>query len=1336
MQYKKIIITILVVLTISGSFFAFSQKVFGQGVTIDAADVVKNIEKPIRKEAEKTYAQIAATIFKNTLSQFLNKIAYDMAVVVATGAPGQKSLIFDDPNYFLNLGDAVMGNAVDEIARGSGFTNILGTTSLCEPADLTAKVNLLLSFKKPTEPAMPRCSLSQMKKSLAESANSLTNSFSLQNLSLRFEMGDLGEARNSLRKALMVEKYLSSGAGIDGDLSNILKNLEDISDEAAKLIQGIYQKPIDERQAAADGELEGLSNLMVRLNQSQNLINELSGLIVYCNSSAVNCTETSAAGMCGKFISGTQLNCSAAVQAARTYLDQFQRLQTELADGVNNFYTGVLEKAFTVPDANDPKDIANAFNRESNPMGQYFLIKEAKDRDISIKVENEKLLQRISKDCEPKKDPVSGMNVLPSSAACGLFNFAMSKATVSEGSFTGIFSQAMSIFTNTLAGKLMQTWFEKGAANLYDKGKGKSNSSPADLAAGNQPRGKSAAQEKFLTLLQSNFTAGGPFEVLKELTVCPEKGAGPNNCSIDQDFGQAIIERLTLKEAMDKNLLNPKKPFGYIRSGGILAEPSYINGYPYRSMIILRKFRIIPIGWEIAAEWIKNPNKNTAQISYTLKQVVDCYENGPDCSFITPNPNDVDPNPFYHLVDPGWVFLEQPAFCKKQGAGEKILAEESFCSQPDTAGGSCLEYSRNVYRQEYCADEQTCLLKNDDGSCRFYGYCSEDTPFWRLGGASCNQEYNSCQTFGNKEGEDVSYLEHSISNSGCNAGNAGCQWYCEEAPLVCSGGNKNGDPCSDSNDCKDSAGKADGVCRPTDLWKCQGKNLIANPSVENNIIGWTGFGLGNNNPITTFGHESFASLGSESLGGESGFYSDRFSTSAVCTGGSNDGAICTADTDCLGGGVCKNGETIDASVWVNISALSATTNSGAGIRIKAYNAANTQVQFFESERITELSAWKPVHISAPITDITANSFILEVVSYGLNTNALFDDMGLFRGNRISFDKDVKQCDAKNAGCREFLRTVNGANLAFNPGFEIEEKYYTESPIHGSGWYGWHSYASTTAARDESVKRSGKASLRINAAGLSLISPETAGPGYYSLSDGYIYEEYKYMPEDSYTFSIYAKAQTACTDCLNLIGDCRVGNLGESGQGFSLTTSWERYSFDYSKNRTVGGDGDYCRFYVQLSANNIYWIDDAKLEIPPMAGQSGVQATNHKDYGSEKIFLNDTRLACDLEEVGCELYTPVDGNIGIPAVAKTGDQCPVECVGYEAYHEIPSYFDPIEDAALEVIFPNLIPRTATQCTASAAGCEEFTNLDTVSSGGEAKEYFTYLRQCAKPGTTDE
>lgn len=1285
--FAKILIIILLALSISGSVFVFPQRADAQFASLRIPQIAENIWKVITTASEKIYNNAAAAAFKTALSQFLNKMAYDMAVAVATGAPGQKSLIFDDPNYFINLGGAVMGNAVDEIAQESGFTNLLGTTSLCEPADLTTKVNLLLSFKTPTEPVKPSCSLSQMKKSLAESANSFTNSFSLQNLSLRFEMGDLEEARNSLRQALTVEKYLSSGAAIDNELSDILTRLEGISDETAGLIQSIYQKPIDDRQAAADSELEKLSNLMARLNQTQNEISELKGTIVYCNSSAANCAESSAAGMCVDFISigpPPQMNCSAAVQAAQTYIDQFQKFQTDLTEGVNNFYTGVLEKAFTVPDASDPQDIANAFNPPAHDMGKYFLIKEAKDRNINVKIENEKLLQRISKDCEPKKDPISGMNVLPSSAACGMFNFAMSKATVNEETYTGTFSQAISIFTNTLAGKLLQNWFEKGVASLYNKGKGKNTTSAADLASGGAPRGKGAAEEKFLTLLQSNFTAGGPFEVLKELTVCPEKGAGPNNCIIDSDFSQAIAERLTLKEAMDKKLLDPKKPFGYIKSGSILVEPSYLSGYPYRSMIVLRKFRIIPVGWELAAEWIKDPGKNTDKISYTLKQVVDCYENGPQCVF------DPNPNPFYHLVDPGWVFLEQPAFCKRQGAGEKILAEEFVCSQPDTANRTCSEYSRSVYRQEYCADEQTCLLKNDDGSCRFYGYCSLDQPTWKLDGASCNQEYNSCQTYGNEDGANVSYLEHTISNGGCNSGNANCQWYCEEAPLVCSGGSQNGEPCSSNDDCAPTAGGiVDGVCRPTDLWKCQGKNLIGNGGVEINSNGWIGFGTGSNNRIDTSGHESFANLSSaDNSSNESGWRSLPISF--------------------------YGGESVDASGWVNIS----VAGGGASIRLRNLTA-NTIIA--ESEIITELNIWKPVHLAASIS-ADAN-MALELVAYN-NATAMFDDIGFFRGSRISFDKDVKQCEAKDAGCHEFARTTNGANLIFNPSFEIEEKRFSETPA-ASDWYGWYGSSTGSISRDESIQNSGKASLQVDVGvgPAAVIGAETPDPR------SAVEADYKQMLEDSYVFSVYAKAQTACAgNCLSLVGDCKVGAGGESQQAFQLTASWERYSFSYAKSK-IANDGNECRFYVLLNPLNTYWLDDAKLEI-------GTESAGFKDYGSEKIYLNESRLSCDLTEVGCELYAPDNGEAGIPAVARLGDQCLAECVGYETYHEIPSYFDPLEDAVPEIVFPNLIPSTAVQCSAQAAGCEEFTNLDTVASGGEAKEYYTYIRQCAKPGTTDE
>ena len=176
-------------------------------------------------------------------------------------------------------------------------------------------------------------------------------------------------------------KVFDQSSPIYSNFNTALSDLEKTSDDLSGLIQSIYQKPIAERQAAAEGELKKLSEVQTRLILSQNRISQIQELINNCGSESGNCTETGAAGECQYFIaSPVQMNCSAAVSTAQTYHGQFQKLETELTDRMNNLYTGILEKAFVVPDASDPKDIANAFNPESNPMGQFFLSKKLRSR--------------------------------------------------------------------------------------------------------------------------------------------------------------------------------------------------------------------------------------------------------------------------------------------------------------------------------------------------------------------------------------------------------------------------------------------------------------------------------------------------------------------------------------------------------------------------------------------------------------------------------------------------------------------------------------------------------------------------------------------------------------------------------------------------------------------------------------------------------------------------------------------------------------------------------------------------------------------------------------------
>ncbi|MBI5729119.1 MAG: hypothetical protein HY983_02680, partial [Candidatus Magasanikbacteria bacterium] len=110
-------------------------------------------------------------------------------------------------------------------------------------------------------------------------------------------------------------------------------------------------------------------------------------------------------------------------------------------------------------------------------------------------------------------------------------------------------------------------------------------------------------------------------------------------------------------------------------------------------------------------------------------------------------------------------------------------------------------------------------------------------------------------------------------------------------------------------------------------------------------------------------------------------------------------------------------------------------------------------------------------------------------------------------------------------------------------------------------------------------------------------------------------------------------------------------------------------------------------------------------------------------------------ACIPEEVSCNLYTPGAGGEAVPGrytpheiaggQIKWNDECDQSCVGYAAYREMPGRYSVGQPVAY------VIPRSEAVCSAAAAGCTGFTNLQTTSGGLEQVEYFSYLRPCANP-----
>ncbi|MFH1145808.1 MAG: thrombospondin type 3 repeat-containing protein, partial [bacterium] len=173
-------------------------------------------------------------------------------------------------------------------------------------------------------------------------------------------------------------------------------------------------------------------------------------------------------------------------------------------------------------------------------------------------------------------------------------------------------ADAVGIFLNSLGQNLMKQLFQKGfnpgAESQYR------TTGPNPLSFGSS---QEAAEQFFLELGKPEVLAGGNLNVLNEFINCPREFKDINNCVITEKFKSAIEQKLTVKEAIDKGLLDPTLPFGFIAGD---QAPEYDQGYPYRSLVILRKYRVIPISWELAALYINKLNQGTIKYGQAVEE--------------------------------------------------------------------------------------------------------------------------------------------------------------------------------------------------------------------------------------------------------------------------------------------------------------------------------------------------------------------------------------------------------------------------------------------------------------------------------------------------------------------------------------------------------------------------------------------------------------------------------------------------------------------------------------------------------------------------------------------
>ncbi len=431
-------------------------------------------------------------------------------------------------------------------------------------------------------------------------------------------------------------------------------------------------------------------------------------------------------------------------------LYQYQRPQPKctFSELRNNWDNAIQSATFL-------RDFQNYFEPTSNDLGIALSIQSNFLEEINFESSSIGKQLEIDQGWLGIKNPVSGRIETPTSLQRKM---AESDIIKDEGvvKFTGdALIDALNIFLNQLAIQLMRNLLYGGLSKGGGGGGGVYDFQ-ADTSSGG---GINAAKEKFRKIVQPKFNVRGDYNILAELTQCPDPNrAGPTNCVITDRFRQAIQDKKTVGQAMDEGLLNSEGIFGF---SGKNLEPLYVyENYPYRSMLILRKFRILPVGWEVAANYI---NENIGQSIngieiklMTLQEMVDCFEAKED---------ETENEWCRGLVDPNWVLKAPLNYCARSGYGPETFGE------PQLVNGQYVI----ARKDNYCADEQACIKENADGSCEVYGYCTEERRTWNFGSNSCNPLYNTCETFTADNGSSISYLKNTLDF--CDASGAGCQSY-------------------------------------------------------------------------------------------------------------------------------------------------------------------------------------------------------------------------------------------------------------------------------------------------------------------------------------------------------------------------------------------------------------------------------------------------------------------------------------------------------------------------------------------------------------------------------
>jgi hypothetical protein len=242
--------------------------------------------------------------------------------------------------------------------------------------------------------------------------------------------------------------------------------------------------------------------------------------------------------------------------------------------------------------------------------------------------------------------------------------------------------------------------------------------------------------------------------LIEEFALCPDTKAGGenipsiNNCVITDKFHDAVAasaggKALTVQDAILQRALDPNLSLIGPGDARNLQKRCFEQGYCYGNLVKLRKARILPVGWEIAAKLAETQNKPV-----TLGEAIAGFY-------------DIK-STWYHLIDPTWLLTAPLQRCRVEGYNDMLYAKGSDS------------------RQEVCVDTQDCIRTDKNGKCiGGWGYCRAEENVWKLNGDQCPGQYDSCLNLTRSNGKSFNYLKNTLAESAslCNENNVGCKWY-------------------------------------------------------------------------------------------------------------------------------------------------------------------------------------------------------------------------------------------------------------------------------------------------------------------------------------------------------------------------------------------------------------------------------------------------------------------------------------------------------------------------------------------------------------------------------